>query len=87
VPVGFRQRISDKASGQMPKPLIAKSLGEADCQPVRLTRSAIVQRQAAETQDDGKGQAIPLCQVPETQPEAREDLGAVVLPAVSGCHG
>jgi len=28
-----------------------------------------------------------LCQVPKTQPEAREDPGAVVLPAVSGCHG
>jgi len=25
--------------------------------------------------------------VPETQPQAREDSGTVVLPAVSGCDG
>jgi len=43
--------------------------------------------QAAETQDGGEGQAIPLCQMPETQPEASEDSGPVVLPAMSGCDG
>ena len=44
-------------------------------------------RQAAQAQDGGEGQKISLCQVPETQPEAHENSGSVVLPAVSGCHG
>jgi len=30
-------------------------------------------RQAAEAQDSGEGQEISLCEVPETQPKARED--------------
>jgi hypothetical protein len=43
--------------------------------------------QAAPAQDGGEGQKISLCEVPETQPQAREDSGAVVLPSLSGCDG
>jgi predicted nuclease of predicted toxin-antitoxin system len=44
--------------------------------------------ESAESAQDGcEGQKISLCQVPETQSEAREHSSGVVLPAVSGCHG
>jgi hypothetical protein len=42
-------------------------------------------RQASQTQNSSEGQKISLCEVPETQPKAREDSGTVVLPALSGC--
>lgn len=41
-------------------------------------------RQTTAAQDCREGQAIPLCQMPEAQPQARQASGAVVLPAVSG---
>jgi len=44
-------------------------------------------RQETQAQDGGEGQTLPLCEVPEAKPEAREDSRAVVLPAVSGPQG
>jgi hypothetical protein len=43
--------------------------------------------QATQAQNSGEGQKISLCEVPETQSEAREDSGPVVLPSLSGCDG
>lgn len=44
-------------------------------------------RQEAQTQNQRQGQTISVCEMPETQPEARKDSGTVVLSAVPGCVG
>ena len=44
-------------------------------------------RQTAEAQDGGEGQTLSLCRLPETQPQAGERAGTVVLPEVPGAEG
>ena len=44
-------------------------------------------RQTAEAQDGGEGQTLSLCRLPETQPQAGERAGAVVLSEVPGDEG
>ena len=44
-------------------------------------------RQTAETKDGGEGRTLSLCHLTETQPQAGESGGAVVLSEVSGDEG
>ena len=44
-------------------------------------------RQAITPEDGGKGQAIPLREVPQTKSEADQGAGSVVLPDVPGRGG
>ncbi len=54
------------------------------CPDAGHTHEHRTHRRAAQAQDCDQVQTVPLCHVPELQPDTREDCGLMAFPAVFG---